>query len=124
MGLPVLRQAASKQAMLSSWTEMLGDETLSIDDFDWPPRLWAVQSLATDDDGRLFVFLLTEFQGAGEEPPGEVMVDVFSPDGEFLVAGIVPSTWSYARGDYVYGIRPDELGEMVMVRYRVELDVR
>ena len=113
-----------KQAMLSSWAEMLGDETLSVDDFDWPPRLWAVQSLATDDAGRLFVFLLTEFQGAGEEPPGEVMVDVFSPDGEFLVAGIIPSTWSYARGDYVYGIRPDELGEMVMVRYRVELDVR
>ncbi len=111
-----------KETTLSSWAEMLGDETLSIDGFDWPPRLWAVQSLATDDAGHLFVFLLTEFQGASEEPPDEVMVDVFSPDGEFLAAGIVPSTWSYARGNYVYGIRPDELGEMVMVRYRVEID--
>ena len=119
------RAAFSESAMqriLSSWAELFDNEAFSIDDFNWPPKLGAVQSLGTDDAGRLFVFLLTEFPG--EVPPDEVPVDVFSPDGEFLAAGIVPSTWSYARGDYVYGIRPDELDEMVVVRYRVEIDGR
>ena len=113
----------ARQRILSSWVEQFGgSEAFSMGDFNWPPRLWAVQSLATDDAGRLFVFLLTELPG--EEPPDEVPVDVFSPDGEFLAAGIVPSAWSYARGDYVYGIRPDEFDEMVVVRYRVEIDGR
>lgn len=95
-----------------------GDETVSIDDFDWPPY-WAVESLQTDGTGNLYVFPAVPVEG--DEPPEVLPVDVYSPEGDFLVAGFVPHTWSYALGDYVYGLRRDEREEIVVVRYRLVL---
>jgi len=95
-----------------------GDEAISIDDFDWPPY-WAVDSLRTDGAGNLYVF--PEMPVEGDEPPQVRPVDVYSPEGDFLAAGLVPHTWSYALGDYVYGLRRDEREEMVVVRYRLVL---
>ena len=95
-----------------------GDEAVSIDDFDWPPYR-AVESLHTDGSGNLYVF--PEVPVRGDEPPELRPVDVYSPDGDFLAAGLVPHTWSYALGDYVYGLRQNEDEEMVAVRYRLVL---
>jgi len=57
-----------------------------------------------------------------QAPPESVPVDVYSPDGELLAAGIVPQTWTYARGDHVYALRGDaDLDQTTVVRYRLEV---
>ena len=68
-------------------------------------------------------------------PPQQVPADVYSTDGEFVVGGYIPvrwaeppayflAPWTYAAGDYVYGMMEDETGETVAVRYRLVVDVR
>ena len=42
--------------------------------------------------------------------------------GEFIVAGVVPNTWLYALGDFVYGLRPNEVEEFEVVRYRIVIN--
>ena len=95
-----------------------GSGAASVDDFDWPPYK-AVESLGTDGAGNLYVFPTMPVEG--DEPPELRPVDVYSPAGELLAAGVVPRTWGYALGDYAYGLRRDEREEMVVVRYRLLL---
>jgi hypothetical protein len=57
-----------------------------------------------------------------QAPPESVPVDVYSPDGELLAAGIVPQTWTYSRSDHVYALRGDaDLDQTTVVRYRLEV---
>ncbi len=46
-------------------------------------------------------------------------MDVYSPEGERLMAGLISSPWSYSRGDYVYTMRPTADDEIQIVRYRL-----
>lgn len=105
--------------------------TLSEGDLDWPPEYLAIDRLLTDGAGRLYVIPELGFDG---NPPERVPADVYSPEGEFLVAGFLPAfwsefgtlapPWSYAAGDHVYGLREDESGETVAVRYRLVVTKR
>ena len=49
------------------------------------------------------------------------MVDVYSPGGERIFCGWIPSVdWRSARGDYVYTLEPDDqTGDAVVVSYRL-----
>lgn len=66
--------------------------------------------------GRLYVYLYPKEGGVSEHA-----VDVFSPDGERLFSGWIPSTrWVFARDDYVLAWRANgETGEENIVRYRL-----
>ncbi len=108
-----------KQLLIDSMSEDFPDMAeISPTDLDWPGETTAVSMLGSDGAGRLYVFL-TPDASLGTEPPDSWPVDVYSADGEPLAAGEVPALWSYARGDYVYGTRPDENEETAVVRYRV-----
>lgn len=118
---------STRQAMLQSF-ESSGfgeqiDDPLRPDDFTWPDEFNALSSLASDGQGRLFAIIAPQMAWDEEnettQRPEEYLVDAYDPAGEFLAAGVVPYLWSYARGDYVYGTRPDANDEMVVVRYRL-----
>ncbi len=55
--------------------------------------------------------------------PKPVPVDVYSPKGERIFAGLIPiPTWSAALGDRVYRLETDPAtDEPVVVRYRLVL---
>ncbi|MGD8815727.1 MAG: 6-bladed beta-propeller [Acidobacteriota bacterium] len=106
------------------------DPTVKEADFTWPGEDVAVLDMLADGRGRLCVITTSFFDG---DPPRRVPVDVFSPDGERIAAGFLPARWAespgyfsppwtYAVGDYVYGIRETDSGETVAVRYRLELN--
>ena len=97
-----------------------GEAAMSPDDFNWSAPYPALRTLLTDDSGRLYVFPAVPQEG--EQRPETLPVDVYSAEGEFLAAGIVPNTWRYARGEYVYGTRPDGNDELVVVRYRLSVN--
>ena len=97
-----------------------GADGISINDVDWPESYGAVQYLRTDGAGRLYVFL--EPGLPFPERPDVWEVDVYSPQGEQLASGFLPELWSYARGEYVFGIRTDpETEERVAVRYQLSV---
>jgi len=96
-----------------------GDLPASVADFDWPPAE-AIEFLRTDGAGNLYVFPTMPHEE--DDPPAPRMVDVYSPEGEFLAAGLVDHVWTYARGDYVYGLRTNERDEQIAVRYRLTLN--
>ena len=96
------------------------EEPLNAGDFDWPERGPALHSVSTDGSGRVYVFPATE--AFTQVRPAERPVDVYSPSGEFIVAGVVPNTWLYALGDFVYGLRPNEVEEFEVVRYRIVIN--
>ncbi len=110
-----------KQPMIDSFLENFQvDDGITVDDFEWPDHTTAVATLSTDGAGRLYVFPTPE--ATSMDPPDTWPVDVYSPSGDFIAAGTVPHRWTYALGAYVYGIRPDENEEMVVVRYRLVLN--
>ena len=96
------------------------EESLNTGDFDWPEQGLALHSVSTDGDGRVYVFPATE--AFTQVRPAERPVDVYSPSGEFIAAGVVPNTWLYALGDFVYGLRPNEVEEFEVVRYRIVIN--
>lgn len=95
--------------------------------------------MRTDGAGRLYVYPLFERadreddaetnEGEGDdeetaEPdaPRGPAVDVYSPDGELLVAGLAAGSWSYARGEFVYRIgRDSQTDEPQVIRSRLIL---
>ena len=83
----------------------------------------ALSSILADAEGRMFAVIAQQRAWDEEadalQPPSEYAVDAYSPTGEFLAAGVVSDLWSYAQGDYVYGTRPDDNDETVVVRYRL-----
>lgn len=122
---------------------------ISADEFDWPEFSAAISTrLLADGQGRLYVFpILRGLEGVGDEPedsgdaagteneqaadseqaadgeqegPRGVAVDIYSPEGELLVAGLAEGTWRSARGEYVYTISRDpDTEEMIVYRYRL-----
>jgi len=109
----------AKQSFLDVITRQFEAE-VAVDDFDWPEHSSGLSTFSTDGAGRLYVFPQVAYEG--EEPPEIRPVDVYSPAGDLLAAGLVSDRWTYALGDYVYGLRADELDEMVVVRYRIVLN--
>lgn len=117
----------TKRSMLRSF-ERSGfgeqiEDPLRASDFTWPAQYTALSSIVADAQGRMFA-VITQQRAWDEEadapqPLSEYAVDAYSPTGEFLAAGAVPHLWSYAEGDYVYGTRPDDNDETVVVRYRL-----
>ena len=109
---------AQKQSLIDSVLDNFPVETtVTVDQLEWPERSPSIVGLSSDGAGRLYVFPTPE--GLGLEPPESWPVDVYSPDGGHIASGTVPYRWSYARGDYVYGTRPDDNDETVVVRYRL-----
>ncbi|MGD8331520.1 MAG: hypothetical protein PVJ49_18960 [Acidobacteriota bacterium] len=118
------------------------DPDLSVDDFEWPEFTNAISStMLVDGEGRLYVFPYTRGleenaddqdrqaeddappEDAEEEGPRGSPVDIYSPDGELIVAGLAEGGWQYARGDYVYALRSDpDTDEIVVYRYRLVLN--
>lgn len=117
---------AAKQTLVENLPPMPeGQEPLRASDLEWPPLNVALWTISTDGAGRLYVFpqiAADDFSSPFAEL--ERPVDVFSPDGDFIAAGVVRGMWTSAQGEYVYGPRENELDEVVIVRYRIEVEGR
>jgi hypothetical protein len=89
-------------------------------DIDWPERLPALSDLYVDGKGNLYVFPYVYVPWGGE-PPDEVPVDVYSPAGERLFAGMMPAHyWRAALGECVYCLEVDaDSEEQIVIRYRL-----
>ena len=89
-------------------------------DIDWPVRLPAISGLNVDGSGNLYIFPYVYVPWEGE-PPDEVPVDVYSHEGERLVAAMMPAHhWRAALGDFVYCLEVDpESEEQIVIRYRL-----
>jgi hypothetical protein len=127
---------SSKERRVRMFAE--DDPDLSADDFEWPAFSNAISStLLVDGQGRLYVFPYTrgleandaeqeegaeQDEDADERPKGRP-VDVYSPGGDLIVAGLASGTWRYARGEYVYRLgRAPDSDESVVYRYRLVLN--
>jgi len=113
---------SAKESLLASFTRSFEtDDELRADEFTWPEKYYALLGVRTDGRGRMFTVIspVPNFDNDGSQPPTEYPLDAYSPDGELLAAGVVPYLWTSAQGDYVYGTRPDENDETVVVRYRL-----
>jgi len=113
---------SAKDSMMSSFARSFEtEEELRAEDFTWPEKYTALAGVNTDGRGRVFAIIapMPTADSDGTRPPSEYPVDAYSADGERLAAGVVPYVWSYALGDYVYGTRPDDNDETVVVRYRL-----
>jgi hypothetical protein len=89
---------------------------------EYPEHDVAVGTARMDGHGRLYVF-----PNPGEQPEDDpyVPVDVFSPEGELIVAALGPASWSTAHGDHVYFTRHDEESDTwYVVRSRLTLNAR
>jgi len=105
---------------------------------DWPEHLPALSiaskwmqtwdtrhPLRLDGNGNLYVFPLIaadKVDDPQERDPAVMRpVDVYSPDGELLFAGMMPEiSWADAEGEYVYGLKFDRaVEEQRAVRYRI-----
>lgn len=91
------------------------------EDLDWPELDEAISStIRTDGHGRLYV--LPRLAAPEEDDSEGIPIDVYSPDGELLAAGMSNGLWDSARGDHVYTLRPDAAsGEYLVKRYRLVL---
>lgn len=96
---------------------------------EWPEREPAIGGLAVDGSDNLWVFSFVHVprDPMTAEPwgevPEEVPVDVYSPDGEQVLAGMLQGYrrgWNAARGEHVYMIGADpDSGEPAVLRYRL-----
>jgi len=112
----------TQMQLLESFGEVFQiEDELSPREFSWAPSS-AVGSIHSDGDGRLYVF--PQMPVESEDPPEIRPVDVYSATGEFLAAGLVPNVWTYGAGEYVYGLRINEVEERDVVRYRLVLNKR
>ena len=95
-----------------SWEDFVRSE------FEWPHQRPAIDRIDVDGSGNLYV---TIFPGPGEDDSDQRMVDVYSPEGEHLFSGWIPSVdWRSARGEHVYAIESDDqTGDVSVVRYRL-----
>ena len=124
------------QASLERLRERVPDAVRS--EVEWPDLLPALSvtsksmptwdmrhPLRLDGDGNLYVFPFVAADaviGSIDRDPGLLRpVDVYSPQGELLFAGMMPEiSWGDAEGDFVYGLKFDRaLEEQRAVRYRL-----
>jgi len=117
-----LRVAWSRQALTDEQKEMMLDSFRErVPDLDpsaaeWPDKLPALSGLAVDGLGRLFVF--PYIFPYGRSTSG-YPVDVYSPEGNRLLAGTIEKAgWMAAHDEFVYSTKwhPDT-GETQVVRY-------
>ena len=139
----VLRVAAEKHAFIEEYVEEYVESagersgvTLSVSEFeDWRPEYFPViRHLSVDGRGRLWVF---PYSAVSPEVREEVPVDIYSPDGDRVLAALFPNVvarqvpvgtratmphWLAAFEDYVYAIEMDpDTEEQRVVRYRLVL---
>jgi hypothetical protein len=92
------------------------------DTLEFPPLDPAVLTANVDGHGRLFVY-----PNVGDQPPDEGYspIDVYSPEGDLIAAGMGPAGWITAQGDHVYGWRHDEeTDNWYVVRSRLTVNRR
>jgi hypothetical protein len=113
--------AAQKELRIQAMSQRFPG--IEVDDFTWPASEPAITSLRSDGAGRLYVFpnvSAAEVEGVEGRP-----VDVYSAEGELLVAGMITTSWMSSRGDHLYTFRGDPgLDQTVVVRYRLSIDER
>ncbi len=93
----------------------------------WPERMPAVDRIAVDGRGRLYVFpyVFVPRDPMTDAPlnglPQELPVDVYSRAGDRILSGTMRFPgWHAARDEYVYRIETDlDTKELVVVRYRL-----
>lgn len=88
-------------------------------DINWPEYEPVIERLEADDHGNLYVFPWAHPMSRSERRA----VDVYSPDGERIFAGLIRDVdWEAALGDYVYAVDEDPAtGEERVVRFRLTL---
>jgi hypothetical protein len=89
---------------------------------EYPELSTAVRTASVDGHGRLFVY-----PNVGDQPEEDpyVPVDVYSPDGELIAAGLGRAAWVAALGNHVYGWRHDEDSDnWYVVRSRLTVNER
>lgn len=110
-----------------------GGRVLHIDRSDViaPTKLPALSTLRVDDVGRLYVFPLVYYRlGQPNTLPEHLPVDVYSPDGRLLAAGLLPArfglhrdqsgSWLASHEGFIYGLERDALtNDQQIVRYRL-----
>lgn len=88
----------------------------------WPENFAAVENIEADGQGNLCVFPY-EYRPPDSEPGPELLVpvDVYSPEGAALFAGMSPiNQWQAAYGEHVFRLEDDaDTGERVVARYRI-----
>ncbi len=92
------------------------------DSLEFPELGVAVDRARVDGHGRLYVY-----PNVGDQPEDDPYqpIDVFSPEGELIAAGIGPAGWVAAHGDHVYSWRHDEeTDDWYVIRHRLELNER
>ncbi len=81
--------------------------------------------MRVDGEGNVYVFPFIREDGAwnSKDRPYDLLrpVDVYSPEGELLFAGMMPEiSWLDAAGEHVYGLEFDPVtDEQRAVRYRL-----
>ncbi len=121
-----LQQRSDISATANGWERVTQSKLEAVA---WPERQPALSrgnrygghAIKTDGRGRVYVFPYTPLPWLldGRERP----VDVYSPDGERLLAGLIESrSWVAAYGDFIYGIDGgQESREPHLIRYRLVL---
>ena len=118
------RKREAARTTIDDFSQFVPD--INEDDFAWPDRHQAVDRLAVDGNGNLYVFpRIFGWLAPYPQPEGPFGVDVYSPEGERLFSGKMPIwQWHAARDDRLYSIETDpETEEAVVVRYRFLTDV-
>jgi len=106
------------EAEIAAFRSRQGWEDFDRSGYDWPELRPALERIAVDSKGNLYVYL---HPSSTEDENEERMVDVYSPDGERLFSGLIsPITWRSASGDYVHTLESDDqTGDERVVRYRL-----
>ncbi len=105
-----------KNAVLDPVRDRFAD--LDAMQIEWPEFIHTIGRLTVDGHGHLYVFPYI-FRDLG---PDELLVEVYSSEGERLFAGTMSDDggWSAASGDFVYSLRRNEqTEEQELVRYRL-----
>ncbi len=106
------------EAEIAAFRSRRNWENFTRSDYDWPELRPAIETIAVDGDGNLYIYL---HPAADEDEDEERIVDVYSPQGERLFSGRIPAVdWRSARGEYVYTLESDDqTGEERIVRYHL-----
>ena len=96
--------------------QRMGWENAVRSEFPWPELRPAIERIAVDGHGNLYVYPYPDDRDSTVRP-----VDVYSPQGERLFAGWISSVrWRSVRDDYLLAWELDEeTGEERIVRYRL-----
>jgi hypothetical protein len=92
------------------------------DTLEFPEHYVAVNASRLDGRGRLHIF---PNPGEQTEEDPYMPIDVYSPDGDFIAAGLGPANWRVGQGDYVYSWRHDEESDdWYVIRSKLTVNAR